>query len=267
MKSKLFDLDGKLILLAGGGGILGTRMALELARCGGRVIVVDREKQNATNVADQVNAEHPGCGFAYSVDVTSESEMRDLDADVRRNIGEVEVLINNAAAKGPGFFQPFENFPMEEWDLVMGVNTTGVMLGCKIFGSSMAQRGSGSIINTLSIYGIAAPDQRIYEGSMYEGHAINTPAVYSTSKAAVWGLTKYLATYWGDKGVRVNAITPGGVSSGQNKTFMDLYSKRVPMGRMAKQDEMNGAIVFLASDASSYVTGQNIVVDGGLTVW
>ena len=131
----------------------------------------------------------------------------------------------------------------------------------------MAERRQGSIINTLSIYGIVAPDQRIYEGSSYEGRAINTPAVYSASKAALLGLTRYLATYWAERGVRVNALTPGGVFSGQNETFVRRYSARVPMGRMAEREEMCGALVFLASRASSYVTGQNIVVDGGLSAW
>jgi len=131
----------------------------------------------------------------------------------------------------------------------------------------MARRGRGSIVNTLSIYGIVGPDQRIYEGSSYEGRAINTPAIYSASKAGLWGLTKYLATYWGGNGVRVNAITPGGVFSGQNDVFVDRYSARVPLGRMAHKNELCGALVFLASDASSYVTGQNLVVDGGLTAW
>jgi NAD(P)-dependent dehydrogenase (short-subunit alcohol dehydrogenase family) len=131
----------------------------------------------------------------------------------------------------------------------------------------MAERRRGSIINTLSIYGVVAPDQRIYEGSSYEGRSINTPAVYSTSKAALWGLTKYLATYWADRGVRVNALTPGGVFSGQNDAFVQRYGARVPMGRMAEREEMCGALLFLASPAASYITGQNIIVDGGLTAW
>jgi NAD(P)-dependent dehydrogenase (short-subunit alcohol dehydrogenase family) len=176
-------------------------------------------------------------------------------------------LFNNAAAKSANFFEPFETFPLEEWNEVMGVNLTAAMLGCQVFGSRMVKRSVGSIINTLSVYGVVAPDQRIYEGSEYEGRAINTPAIYSASKAGLWGLTKYLAAYWGNKGIRVNALTPGGVFSGQNDTFVQRYSARVPLGRMAEKNELVGAAVFLASDASSYITGQNIVVDGGLTVW
>jgi NAD(P)-dependent dehydrogenase (short-subunit alcohol dehydrogenase family) len=149
----------------------------------------------------------------------------------------------------------------------MAVNLTGAVICAQVFGGRMAERKAGSIVNTLSIYGIVAPDQRIYEGSIYEGRAINTPAVYSASKAGLWGLTKYLATYWGSRNVRVNAVTPGGVFSGQNDVFVERYSARVPMGRMAEQDDLSGAMVFLISDASSYVTGQNIIVDGGLSTW
>jgi NAD(P)-dependent dehydrogenase (short-subunit alcohol dehydrogenase family) len=131
----------------------------------------------------------------------------------------------------------------------------------------MAGRGYGSIVQTASIYGLMAPDQRIYEGSEYLGRAINTPPVYTASKAGVIGLTKHLATYWGAQGVRVNTLTPGGVESGQNETFKQRYGARVPLGRMARADEMVGAILFLVSDAASYVTGQNIAVDGGLSAW
>jgi len=134
-------------------------------------------------------------------------------------------------------------------------------------GARMASRGRGSIIQTASIYGVVAPDQRIYEGSEYLGMPINTPAVYSTSKAAVVGLTKYLASYWGAQGVRVNTLTPGGVSSGQNDVFDRRYSARVPLNRMARPEEMAQGLLFLASDASSYITGHNLIIDGGLTAW
>jgi NAD(P)-dependent dehydrogenase (short-subunit alcohol dehydrogenase family) len=142
-----------------------------------------------------------------------------------------------------------------------------MFLVAQAIGTRMARRGQGSIIQTASIYGVMAPDQRIYQGSQYNGRAINTPAVYSASKAGVIGLTRHLATYWSEHGVRVNTLTPGGVASGQNSEFDRRYSARVPLGRMAEADDMVGAAVFLASDASRYVTGQNIVVDGGLSAW
>lgn len=266
MSSKLFDLNDKIVLITGGAGIVGERVSLELSKNGATVIVVDRDEVKAGKVRDMVLSAG-GQSESFSIDITKEKEMQQLHDDLHEKYGTVDVLINNAAAKGPDFFEPFESFPIREWEYVMNVNTTGVMLGCKIFGASMAARGNGSIINTLSIYGIVAPDQRIYEGSEYEGKSINTPAVYSTSKAAVWGLTKYLSTYWAEKGVRVNAITPGGIYSGQNDTFQSRYGNKVPLGRMADKDELNGAFVYLASNASSYVTGQNIIVDGGWTAW
>jgi NAD(P)-dependent dehydrogenase (short-subunit alcohol dehydrogenase family) len=149
----------------------------------------------------------------------------------------------------------------------MAVNLDGMFNVAQVFGTLMAERGYGSIVQTASIYGLMAPDQRIYEGSEYLGRAINTPAVYTASKAGVIGLTKHLATYWGAQGVRVNTLTPGGIESGQNDTFKQRYGARVPLGRMARADEMVGAMLFLVSDAASYVTGQNIVVDGGLSAW
>lgn len=253
-----FDLSGEIALLTGGGGILGAAFAAALARHGARVAIVDRDGAKARQVAASV----PGAS-AHEVDITDPAALRRLQKEVEPPT----ILVNNAAAKSANFFTPFEDFPLADWEEVMDVNLTGAMLCSQVFGVAMAERRGGSIINTLSIYGIVAPDQRIYEGSSYEGRAINTPAVYSASKAALLGLTRYLATYWADRGVRVNALTPGGVFSGQNETFVRRYSARVPMGRMAEREEMCGALVFLASRAASYVTGQNIVVDGGLTTW
>lgn len=263
-----FDLTGRLILVMGGAGILGKQICSALGASGARVLIADREGDRAGEVAEGIcDALGANVAQGFACDITDRASLLELKRQIEDEIGRVEVLVNNAAAKSPNFFEPFESFPVEDWDLVMGVNLKGVMLGCQVFGGAMAERGHGSIINTLSVYGIVAPDQRIYEGSEYEGRAINTPAVYSASKAAVWGLTKYLAAYWGSRNVRVNAITPGGVFSGQNDEFVRRYSARVPLGRMAGQEEMSGAVVYLASDASSYVTGQNIVIDGGLTVW
>ena len=266
MNVGLFDLRDQVILLTGGGGILGTRMARALVTHGARVAVVDRDAGRAEAVVAALGAGAVR-SHAYAADITDRAALESLRDAVEGDLGPVEVLVNNAAAKSVNFFEPFERFPLEDWEEVMRVNLTGAMLACQVLGAPMAERGRGSIINTLSIYSIVAPDQRIYEGSLYEGRAINTPVVYSASKAALWGLTKYLAAYWGHRGVRVNAVTPGGVFSGQNETFVARYSARVPLGRMAERDEIVGAVVFLASDASSYITGQNIVVDGGLTVW
>lgn len=267
MSSAEFDLSGDVALLTGGGGILGSRFAQVLAYHGARVAVVDRDSAKAERVVREIKALYPDRVYAYSADITNPDDLHRLKQEVVGELGDVTVLINNAAGKSKNFFAPFSQFPLDDWDEVMRLNVTGVMLCCQVFGSAMAERGYGSIINMMSIYGVVAPDQRIYEGSLYEGRAINTPAVYSASKAAVGGLTKYLATYWGDRGVRVNAISPGGVFSGQNDAFVQRYSARVPMGRMAEQDEMNGALIFLASKASRYMTGQNLVVDGGLSVW
>ena len=267
MQQPDFRLDGKVVLLTGGAGILGRKFTQALAFHGAKVILLDLEKPVLDEVVDTINLQFPDQCFGYSVDITQRDPLCEVAGEIKDRFGAVDVLINNAATKSPNFFEPFETFPMEDWEHVMSVNVTAMALCCQVFGHPMAERGSGSIINTLSIYGIVAPDQRIYEGSIYEGKEINTPAVYSTSKAAAWGLTKYLASYWGKNNVRVNAVTPGGVYSGQNDIFVDRYSARIPLGRMAQQDEISGAVVFLASDASSYITGQNLIVDGGLTVW
>jgi NAD(P)-dependent dehydrogenase (short-subunit alcohol dehydrogenase family) len=262
-----FDLTGEIAVLTGGAGILGARFADALAQHGARVALLEHDIDAAREVARAVNARHGERAAAYDADVGERAALKQARMRIEAEFGAATVLINNAATKSPNFFEPFETFPLHDWEQVMRVNATGVMLCCQEFGGGMAERGRGSIVNLLSIYGIVAPDQRIYEGSSYEGRAINTPAVYSASKAAVWGLTRYLAAYWGHRGVRVNAVTPGGVFSGQNDAFVQRYSARVPLGRMAQRDELTGAVVYLASPASSYVTGHNLVVDGGLTVW
>lgn len=262
-----FDLSTEIVFLTGGGGILGARFARALATHGARIAIVDRSLEKAEKTALKINAEIGQRAWAYGADITDSKSVLRVYEKVKSDIGEVTALVNNAAAKSRNFFMPFEKFPLEDWNEVFRVNVTGAMICARLLGRKMAEQRRGSITNIISVYGIVAPDQRIYEGSWYEGQAINTPAVYSTSKAALLGLTKYLATYWVDKNVRSNAITPGGIYSGQNETFVSRYSARVPMGRMAERDEICGALIFLLSKASSYVTGQNIVVDGGLTVW
>ncbi len=251
------------VVLTGGGGFLGHRMSKRLCDDGYAVAVVDRELETAQASADQAGTS----ARAYACDISDRAALTDLHAKVKNDLGEVTHLVCGAATKSDNFFEAFEDFPIEDWNYVMNVNLTGPALCAQEFGPGMVSKGQGSIVNILSIYGIYAPDQRIYEGSLYEGRAINTPAVYSASKAGLWGLTKYLASYWGDKGVRVNAVTPGGIFSGQNDTFNNNYSARTMMGRMGEPHEIADAVAFLLSEQSSYITGQNIMVDGGLSAW
>jgi NAD(P)-dependent dehydrogenase (short-subunit alcohol dehydrogenase family) len=194
--------------------------------------------------------------------VGSEPDVRALIDRVSLSCGRLDVLVNNAATKTPDFFAPFDRFPRADWDEVMRVNLDG-MFQCASAAVPLLQASpAASIVNVTSIYGISAPDQRIYEGVPF-----NTPAVYSASKAGVVGLTRYLATYYASAGIRCNAITPGGVEAGQPEPFVRAYGARTPLGRMARATEMGPALLFLASDASSYVTGHNLVVDGGWTAW
>lgn len=258
-----FRLQDKVVVLTGAAGIIGCEVVRSFLEAGARVFAIDKNKALLQQKLGPESASLLHC----AADVADRESLLRARSDLGARWGTADVLLNNAAAKSPNFFEPFETFPLEDWNEVMAVNLTGAMLAAQVFGSPMAERGQGSIVNTLSIYGIVAPDQRIYEGSMYLGRPINTPAVYGASKAGLWGLTKYLASYWGHRGVRVNAVTPGGVSSGQNDVFMENYSSRVPLGRMAEASEIAQAMRYLASDASKYVTGHNLVVDGGWTAW
>jgi NAD(P)-dependent dehydrogenase (short-subunit alcohol dehydrogenase family) len=262
MSQDAFRLDGKTIAMTGAAGILGQAAVAAFCAAGARVCALDRSAADL----DKLGAEGDQL-LKIVTDVSDPASVRAAAERLHATWGPADALFNNAATKSENFFAPFEDFPLEDWNAVMAVNLTGAMLCAQAFGATMAQRGRGAIVNTLSIYGIVAPDQRIYEGSEYLGRAINTPAIYSASKAGLWGLTKYLATYWGGQGVRVNAITPGGVFSGQNETFVRNYASHVPLGRMASQQDIVNGMVFLASDASSYLNGHNLVVDGGWTAW
>jgi NAD(P)-dependent dehydrogenase (short-subunit alcohol dehydrogenase family) len=260
--SDAFSLEGKVVVLTGAGGIIGQEVTRKMLEAGARVFAIDRD----ASILEKLGKAHESL-MLRSADVSSPDSLRQARAALVERWGDADVLLNNAATKTDNFFEPFETFPLGDWNQIMDVNLTGAMLSAQVFGSPMAVRGSGCIINTLSIYGIVAPDQGIYEGSEYLGRKINTPAIYSASKAGLWGLTKYLATYWGHRGVRVNAITPGGVFSGQNEAFVRNYSRKVPLGRMAAESDMANAMLYLASDAAQYVTGHNLVVDGGWTAW
>lgn len=266
-----FELAGRNAVITGAIGILGRRFCNGLAEFGANIAVVDLDEAAAKDVAAELAARHGVQAIGIGCDITDPKAVTDSTAAIVKAFGEIHILHNNVGGKTPdldAYFAAFEDYQLSEWRRVMAVNIDGVFLVDQAIGRQMVKQGKGgSIIHTASIYGVLAPDQRIYEGSEYLGRAINTPAVYSASKAAVVGLTQYLATYWAEKGIRVNCITPGGVESGQNEAFKQRYGARVPLGRMARGDEMVNALIWLASDASSYVTGQNIMIDGGLSAW
>lgn len=265
LPKNLFDLSGKIAVVTGGAGFLGKQYCRALAEYGATVVVADIDKEKCAAIAGEISKGAVG----LSVNLSREESVCDWAKTICGRFGTVDVLINNAAVKSPNFFAPLEGFPLRDWNQVIAVNITGAFLAIREIGGCMAKRGKGSIVNVSSIYGVVGPDQRIYEGSWYEeqGGAINTPIVYTASKGALIAMTKYLAAYWGPKGIRTNTLTPGGVKAGQNNIFHEKYSNRVPLGRMAVPEDLIGALIFLASDASSYVNGQNIIVDGGLTAW
>ena len=268
--SELFSLANKVVVVTGGAGLLGQVFCQALVDVGAHVAIVDLDLASAETAAKKVNKSDAQKVVAFESDITSPESVTQMVANVVKQLGRIDVLVNNAASKGSSldaFFESFEDYSLKTWREVMSVNIDGLFLVAQAVGKQMKKQGGGSIIQTSSIYGVVAPDQRIYEGSEYNGRAINTPAVYSASKAAVNGLTSYLSTYWASSKIRVNSLTPGGIASGQNSEFNKKYSNRVPLGRMGEASELVGALIYLASDASSYVTGQNLIVDGGLSAW
>ena len=269
--TRLFDLQGKNAVVTGGLGILGKHFCEGLAESGANIAVVDLNADEASDFSKLLTEKYGVKSIGYACDVSDPKSVQAMVKDAVTKLGEINILHNNAAGKSDdldAFFAPFEEYSLEEWRKIMAVNLDGMFLVAQAVGKQMVSQGTGgSIIQTASIYGVMAPDQRIYEDSFYLDRQINTPAVYTSSKAAIVGLTKYLASYWAEKNIRVNTLTSGGIESGQNEEFKKRYSDRVPMGRMANSDEMVGALLYLASDASSYVTGQNIIVDGGLNCW
>jgi NAD(P)-dependent dehydrogenase (short-subunit alcohol dehydrogenase family) len=267
---ELFSLANKVVVVTGGAGLLGQVFCQALVDVGAHIAIVDLDLASAETVAKRINKSDAQRVIAVGSDITSPESVTQMVTNVVKQLGRIDVLVNNAASKGSSldaFFESFEDYSLKTWREVMSVNIDGLFLVAQAVGKQMKKQGGGSIIQTSSIYGVVAPDQRIYEGSEYNGRPINTPAVYSASKSAVNGLTNYLATYWASSKIRVNSLTPGGIASGQNSEFNKKYSNRVPLGRMGEATELVGALIYLASDASSYVTGQNLIVDGGLSAW
>ncbi|MDG2003433.1 MAG: SDR family oxidoreductase [Novosphingobium sp.] len=262
-----FRLDGDVALVTGGGGILGSQFCRALAEAGAMVAIVDISAEAAEAVASDIGLAARG----FACDVSDPLSVRETVDAIVAHFGTIDILLNNAATKTDdvrAFFAEFEDYDPAVWREVMSVNIDGMFLMSQAVGKVMLGNGNGGrIVQTASIYGLVGPDARIYEGSDYLGGPINSPAVYSASKAAVVGLTKWLATHWAHKDIRVNCLVPGGVGSGQNSRFAELYSAKVPMGRMARAEEMIAPMLFLASRDASYVTGQVLASDGGWTAW
>jgi NAD(P)-dependent dehydrogenase (short-subunit alcohol dehydrogenase family) len=257
-------------VVTGAAGLLGREHCLALLGAGARVVAADVREDQGRRLADELSAK--GEVWAHPLDVTSRQSVLALRDAVLQRFGRIDILVNNAALDekverpAGASAQGFEELALGDWEDALRVNVTGPFLCCQVLGGEMVRRGGGSIVNIASMYALVAPDQSLYRdpGSPQPFYK---SAAYPTTKAAVIGLTRYLAAYWGRSGVRVNALCPGGVQNGHDPRFVGRYAERTPLGRMAAPDEYQGALLFLASDASGYMTGASLVVDGGWTAW
>ena len=267
-----FSLAGRTALVTGGAGLLGRQFTQALGEAGAKVVVADLDHTLAEAHAGKLTDSGIEA-LPVQVDVTDPASVSGMVANAVNHFGSLDVIVNSAALDPK--FDPdnlnaqsgnaFETYPLEAWQKAIDVNLTGMFLACQAAARQMVAQDYGKIINICSTYGLVGPDQRLYERP--DGPRQFKPVYYTVSKAGVLGLTKYLATYYAGTNIRVNALTPGGVYNQHDETFLKAYSSRTVIGRMAHQDEMSGAIVFLASEASSYMTGANLVVDGGWTAW
>ncbi|HTX17378.1 MAG TPA: SDR family oxidoreductase [Bacteroidota bacterium] len=272
-EKSIFSLRNKVALVTGSLGLLGKQHCYALAEAGAHVVVTDVDCKACEEFAVALTDEYHVLSLGCDCRITDKLSIARTKEYVLDEFGHIDVLVNNAAINdmveghsAGGELSKFENFPVEAWNRSLEVNVTGTFLCCQILGPAMTEQGFGSIINIASTYALVAPDQSLYAGPDGTQSFYKSPA-YPTTKGAVVALTRYLASYWGKHGVRVNALSPGGVKNGQNEFFIEKYSTRTPLGRMAYPNDYKGAVVFLASDASKYMTGANLVVDGGWTIW
>ncbi len=269
-----FDLTGRVAVITGGAGLLGTQHAQAIASAGGVPVLVDLVVADPEAKAQQLASAFGVNASGISADITKPDQVRVMAGKVLAQFGRVDILINNAAnnpkveSAGAIPFSRLEAFPLEVWEADLAVGLTGALLCSRELGAQMARQGRGVIVNIASDLAVIAPDQRLYrrEGVPEERQPVK-PVSYSVVKAGLVGLTRYLATYWADHGVRANALSPGGVYNGQPEEFVARLSGLIPMGRMANLNEYQGALLFLCSDASSYMNGANLIIDGGRSCW
>jgi NAD(P)-dependent dehydrogenase (short-subunit alcohol dehydrogenase family) len=271
---ELFDLSGRVAIITGGAGLLGFYHASILAAAGAHAVLLDLPAANPAARAAQISEAYGVSSIGVGVDITNEASLASARDRILQSFGRIDILINNAAnnpkvedSSGQTWSR-LENFPIEVWNADIQVGLTGAFLCSRIFGAEMVQGGRGVIVNVSSDLGLIAPDQRLYRvDGLPDDRQPVKPVTYSVVKSGLIGLTRYLATYWSAANIRVNAISPGGVLNAQPDVFLGRLNQLIPLGRMAERDEYQGAILFLCSDASSYMTGSNLVVDGGRTCW
>jgi NAD(P)-dependent dehydrogenase (short-subunit alcohol dehydrogenase family) len=267
--NRLFSLDGQVAAVVGGAGRIGRSLGRALAEAGAAVAIVDLDSAAAGELAAELvsiggrDQHGKPRALAVAVDATREDQLQTAVETISAELGPPRLLVNAAQFRGTGFSSSsVEDYPRSAWDRVIETNLTAVHLACQTFGRAMIAAGGGRIVNLASTYGVVSPDPRIYGAS-----GVNSPVAYAAAKAAVIQLTRYLAVHWRDKNIRVNCLVPGGVFDGQSSEFVDAYTARTPLGRMATADDYQGATLFMLSPASDYMTGAVVTVDGGWTAW
>ena len=267
ISDSLFDVSKAVVVVTGASGQLGLSYQRAFLERGASVVGLDIVKSKPI---DDLQCGYGDKYLFHNANITSKESLQGCLKVVVSTFGNPTVLINNAAIDSPPGAPleetgPFETYPEDSWDSVIDVNLKGTFLACQVFGSAMVENGNGSIINIASIYGLVSPDQSLYEYRRQKGENFYKPVAYSASKSGIMNLTRYLSVYWAKKNIRVNTLTIAGVFNHQDQEFLDVYLSRIPVGRMADQTQYDGSVIFLASEASSYMTGSNLIIDGGWT--
>jgi len=267
--NNLFKLNDKVIIITGGTGLLGKECVRAFLECGSKVVFTGRNKEKIDNFIQKLDTQFADCILGLQSDVSKKEDVKEMVSRTKEKFGKIDILINNAGMPGNVSSETiaplFEDYPEEEWNKLWDINVTGMFLCAQEVGKEMAKAGGGVIVNVSSIYGMVGPDQRIY-GKIGEDKFVK-PVSYSVTKGAVLNFTRYLATYWGDKNIRINTLVPGGIFNNQDAEFVKKYEYKTPLGRMANTDDIVGPMLFLISDASKYMTGEALVVDGGWLAW